>query len=284
MKKLFALVLILALALFAPAALAEQNASIVRITDMKLSYASPSGSSSASFRDANLLLALGVAKGAPTLQLMFESGEGQAVDAVMQIVEDRILFSMGGLSATYAFSLDRFATDGNTGADIGRGLTQALTLAGAHLDVVLYAITMPDESGMRSLESSMPMPQLMQILRAMLSLADGTEAAGDMGLDELQARMERAQGEARLSFRYSPETGAFDIAAIQDGTGIRLTGTFEMAFEPMEFIDITSEDVEIVDAANLTDAQRETLQGELGMLFPKLVDYAGGAGLDGIAP
>ena len=34
----------------------------------------------------------------------------------------------------------------------------------------------------------------------------------------------------------------------------------------------------------LTDAQREELQGELGMLFPKFRDYAGGAGMDGFVP
>lgn len=284
MKKLFAALLALALALSAPLALAEQNASIVRMTDMKLSYVSPEGSNSASFTDATLLMALGDSEGAPTMQLMFESGEGQAVDAVMQIVDGRVLFAMGGLSATYAFSLDRFASDGNTGVDVASGISRALSLAGAHLDVVLYAITQPDESGMRVLDSSMPMPQLMQVLRAMLSLADGVESVEDAGLDELQARMESAEGEARLSFRYSPETGAFDLAAIQDGTGIRLSGMFTMTFEPMTFIDITTDDVEICDVSNMTDAQRETLRGELGMLFPKLVDYAGGAGLDGIAP
>ena len=284
MKKVFALLLALALAIAALPALAEENASIVRVSDITLSYVSASGSRSAHFENATLLVALGTSEGAPTLQLMFDSGEGQAVDAVMQIVEDRVLFTMGGLSATYAVSLDRFATGLNTGADVAKGISQALALAGAHMDVVLYAITREGEDGMRALEAPVPMPKLMQVLQAMLSLADGVEAAEDAGLGDLQARIEGLEGEAQLDFHYNPEIGVFDLSAVQNGTGMRLSGAFTMTFEPMTFLDITTDDIEICDLMNLTDTQRDNLKGELGMLFPKFMDFAGGAGLGGILP
>ena len=115
MKKFLAALMAIALALSMLAALAEENASIIRMSNMKLSYVSESGTGSADFHNATLLIALGNPEGAPTLQMMFDSGEGQAVDAVMQIVGNQVLFSMGGLSATYAVSLDRFAVGLNTG-------------------------------------------------------------------------------------------------------------------------------------------------------------------------
>ena len=284
MKKFLAALMALALAASMLAALAEDNAGIIRISNLKLSYVSDTHTSSADFQHATLLIALGTSEGAPTLQMMFDSGEGQAVDAVMQLVDEQVLFSMGGLSATYAVSLDRFGADLSTGENMGQGVSQALAIAAPHLDALLYAITNEGEDGMRSLEAPVHIPQLLQVVQAMLTLADGVESAEDMGLEDLRARVGSLEGEARLGFRYTPETGAFDLAAVQDGKGMRLSGTFAISYEPMTFLDITTEDVEICDLMNLTDAQRENLQGELGMLFPKLREFAGGAGMDGFAP
>ena len=284
MKKFLAALMAIALALSMLAALAEENASIIRMSNMKLSYVSESGTGSADFHNATLLIALGNPEGAPTLQMMFDSGEGQAVDAVMQIVGNQVLFSMGGLSATYAVSLDRFAVGLNTGEDVGKGVSQALAIAGSHLDVLLYAVTTEGEDGMRSVEAPVPMPQLLQVVQAMLSLANGAETSEDVDLEELRARVDSLGGETRLGFRYNPETGAFDLAAVQDGKGMQLSGIFSISYEPMNFLDITTEDVEICDLMNLTDAQREDLQGELSMLFPKFRDFAGSTGMDGFAP
>ena len=275
MKKLVALLLALAALAASFSALAEENASIVRVSDISLSYVGESGARSMRFEDASLTAALGLSEGAPTLQLMFENGAGQAVDAVAQLVDRDVLLAMGGISATYSVSLDRFASPGNSGADIARGLSKVLSLAISHLDVLLYAVTREGEDGMRSLTMPLPMPQLIAAAEAMLSAGVSDEAGQDSALSELMDRVESLEGEAQLGFRYDPATGLFALAAVQGGAGMRLSGTMSITFEPRTFIDITPEGVEVWDLFNLTEAQQEELQGELGILLPKLLDYAG---------
>ena len=58
MKKFLAALMAIALALSMLAALAEENASIIRMSNMKLSYVSESGTGSADFHNATLLIAL----------------------------------------------------------------------------------------------------------------------------------------------------------------------------------------------------------------------------------
>lgn len=275
MKKLVALLLALATLAASVFAMAEENASIVRVSDVSLSYVGQSGARSVRFEDASIVAALGFSEGAPTLQLMFDNGMGQAVDAVAQLADKDLLLSMGGISATYSVSMDHFATPGNSGEDIAKGLSQSLSLAISHLDVLLYAVTREGVDGMRSLTVPLPMPQLIAAADAMLEGAASDEEGQSAALNELMERVESLQGEAQLGFRYDPATGLFDLAAIQDGAGMRLSGTMTITFEPMTFIDITPEGVEVWDLLNLTEEQQEELQGEIRILFPKLLDFVG---------
>ena len=280
MKRMLALVLALA-ALLGVAAHAETKASIVRLSDLALSYVSGGSRRSVRFADATLTLAMGTSSGAPTVQANFDNGAGQVVDGVAQIAGREILLSMGGLTGTYAIDLQAFAGPEDSGEDIARGLSGALSLAGSHLDVVLYAITQEDADGMRSVEVPLPMPQLISAAEAMLSVTEGMEATQEMDLDGLYSRVENMGEQAVLSLRYSMESGAFELAAIQDGRGMRLTGTMDMAFEPMTFIDIT-DDEEKYDLLNLSPEALEQLRGELNMILIKFVNFAGGTGLDDI--
>ena len=283
MKKIVALLLVLLMLAASLTTLAEGNASIVRMSDISLSYVSGNRARSARFGNASLTLALGLSEGAPTLQMMFENDFGQAVDAVVQLVGEDVLFSMGGISATFALDLDHFSTPGNSGEDIAKGLSAALSVAGSHLDVVLYALTRDEGNGMRSVTAPLPMPQLIRAAEAILAVGDG-EDNQDATLEELRGKVTSLEGEAMMGFRYNPDNGQFELSAVQNGTGMRLSGTMAMTFEPMTFIDITPEYGEVWDLMNMTPQQQETLRGELQILFPKLLDYANGTGMDGIMP
>lgn len=283
MKKIVALLLAMLVLAGSLTALAEGNASIVRISDMALSYVSGDRARSARFGNASLTLALGMSENAPTLQMMFESDYGQAVDAVVQLVEENVLFSMGGLSATFALDLDHFSTPDNSGEDMAKGLSAALSVAGSHLDVVLYALTRDEGNGMRSVSAPLPMPQLIRAAEAILAAGAG-EDEQDTALDELRDRVASLEGEAMMGFRYNLDNGQFELSAVQNGTGMRLSGTMAMSFEPMTFIDTTPEYGEVWDLMNMTPEQQETLRGELQILFPKLLAYADGTGMGGIMP
>ncbi len=282
MKKLIALALVLA-ALLGLAARAESKASIVHMSDLALSYVGSNGTRSVRFDGARLTLAMGDSQGAPTVQLSFENDFGQAVDAVAQIAGHSILLSVGGISGVYVVDLGRFVAEGSTVDELAGGLSKALSLAGAHLDVVLYAITSPEADGSRSVQVPLPMPQLIGAAEAVLDSAGNVQGAEDMNLEALSQRMETMNGEAVLEFSYNQDTGAFELEAIQEGRGMRLSGTMEMSFEPMTFIDINAEE-ERIDVMNITPEQLDQFKGELGMVMAKFSDFAEGTGLDGIIP
>ena len=282
MKKLLALALVL-MALLALTAHAEPKASIVRLNDLSISYVGQSGARRARFGDACLTLALGESDGAPTLQASFENGEGQAVDGIVQLSGQEILISVGGISGIYSIDLSTFATEGNRFEDISAGLKNALSLAGSHLDVVLYAITREDDGDMRSVEAPLPVPQRISAVEAMLSFANDMEATQDVDMNELLARVEAIGDNAVLNFRYAPATSAFELAAIQDGCGVQLSGTMALSFEPMTFSDFNTEE-EKYDLMNLTPEAQEQLRGDLNMVLAKLLNYADGTGLNAFLP
>lgn len=288
MKKLAALALVLAV-LLGVSALGEQilpdetEASILRLTDLALAFVDESGMRSVRFEGSSLTAAIGISQGAPTLQVNFANDNGQMVDGVVQLAGREVLLSMGGISGTYAIDLQTFTGEDDGAEDTVRGLTQVLQLAGSHLDVVLYAMTRDDGSGMRSVEMPLPMPQLIGAAESLLSVTEGMEATQDVDLDELRQQAEALNEEAVLIFRYSPETGAFELSAIQNGRGMRLLGTMQLSNEMMTFINIT-DDEEKLDALHLTPMQLEDLRSELDMVLVKYGDFVTAIGLDNLLP
>lgn len=280
MKKLAVLALVIA-ALLGMTCLAETDAAVVRLDDLALAYADAGGVRSVRFEGAGIMLAVGEPDGDMTLQASVHNGNGQMMDALLKIVGQEVLLSMGGLSATYAVDLQAFAGEGNSAEDTARGLTRALQLAGSHLDVVLYAATRDDGNGMRSVEVPLPMPQLISMAEALLSAAEDPNQDDEM--DSLYSQVDALNGEARLGFRYSPENGAFELAAMQGGRGMRLSGTMHMANEQMTFISIADEE-ERLDALHLDDEQKARLREELGILLSKFTGFADASGLNGIMP
>ena len=289
MKKLVAVAMALLLGLFAQTALAEaeepfqSQASIVRLSDLALAFVDETGSRSVRFDGSSLTAAIGNPGGAPTLQLNFDNGNGQMVDGVVQLADQQVLLSMGGISGTYAVDLQALAGEENNADDAVRSLTKVLSLAGSHLDVVLYAVTLPEEDGMRAVEVPLPMPTLITTAESLLSVTQGLEATQDVDMDGLHDQMEAMNDEAVMKFRYSPETGAFELSAVQSGKAMCLSGTMELTSETMTFINII-DDEQRLDALHLTPLQLEELRGELDMVLVKYANFITAIGLDDIMP
>ncbi len=288
MKRLVALVLALAAllgfsALAEPAAPAESMAGIIHLSDLALAYADEDGMRSVRFENSSLTAAIGKCEGAPTIQINFDNGNGQMVDGVIQLDGQQVLLSMGGISGIYAIDLQAFAGEGNSAEETARGLTHALDLAGTHLDVVLYAVTRERSGGMRSVEMPLPMPSLISAAESLLSVTRGMQATDDVDLDDLNGQMEALDAEAMMGFRYSPETGAFELAAVQNGRGMCFSGTMKLTHEPMTFINIMG-DEERLDALHLTDEDLEELRGELDMVLVKYADFVTAVGLGDVMP
>lgn len=282
MKKMLALVLALA-ALTGLLARAETNASVIRLTDLAVAYVDGGNARSVRFNGANMKLVMGASDGLTTAQLTFENGAGQVVDAILQLSGHEILFTMGGLTGVYVLDLDDVAGEGTTGEAIARGINDALALAGSHLDMVLYAVTRDDGSGMRVLEVPLPASQLIAAVEKLLLITEGMQAAEDIDLEGLRDSVERTGDDAVLTLRYNPSTGAIELSAAQNGRGMRLRGRMTLDVEPMSFIEF-SPDEERYDVMNLTPEMIAQIQGELGIIFNKFMNFADGTGLDSIMP
>lgn len=282
MKRMLALVLAL-VALTGLLAHAETNASVIRLSDLAVAYVNGGSARSVRFDGATLKLVMGTSDGQSTAQLTFDNGEGQVVDAILQLSGHEIQFTMGGLTGIYVLDLDAVAGEGTSGEAIAKGINNALMLAGSHLDMVLYAVTKEDADGMRVLEVPLPANQLIATVEKLLEITEGMDAAGDIDLEGLHDRVEQTGDDAVLALRYSPSTGAIELSAVQSGRGVRLKGRMTLDVEPMTFIEFSPEE-ERYDVMNLTPEMIEQIQGELNIIFEKYMDYADGTGLGDIMP
>ena len=111
MKRMAALALALWMML-APWAMAEESAGTLRLDQLSLSHVTPAGTRRVDFWGISLFFALGTPNGMPTLQGTFDNGQGQLVDAVVQLVDSEIQFSMGGISGIYALDLNALSPEG----------------------------------------------------------------------------------------------------------------------------------------------------------------------------
>ena len=280
MKRMLAVVLAL-LALLGPVARAQTRASVARLQDLTITHVEGKKSRSARFTGATLTLSTGNPDGAPTLQINFESASGQAVDGVARLDGQEILLAVGGISGVYYIDLAELAGDSVSTDELADGLKRSLSLVNENLDLVLYAVTEEGAKGMRSVEIPLPMSQLIEATEMLLLFTGATDTGQDMDIDSFYERVDSMGDEAVLSFRYNPKSGAFELAAIQSGKAVRLSGNMQLTIEDMDFIEINPEE-DRYDALHLSPLTLLGMQGELNIILMKIADYADGTGLNKI--
>ena len=195
MKKTVAVALVLMLLLTSAAACAE-SAGALSLSKLSISSVSGRRSSTVKLRKMSLSMLLGSVEGIPTLEINFDNGKGQQVDAIMQIVGTRLLVSIGGVSGTYYVDLTSIASEPGKGEMVAKAVGSALALAGPHLDVLLYALTTEDSKGVRSMEIKIP----DALYKAMVENLLGADLFGMM--------MEDADAAAALAQRIAGDSSA----------------------------------------------------------------------------
>ncbi|MDO4866465.1 MAG: hypothetical protein Q4C10_07875 [Clostridia bacterium] len=272
MKRVVAVALALALLLTAAFAGAEESmASTLTLRELELSLVREDGVRSVSFEGTSIQLMLGSAGGIPTLQATFSNGEGQQVDAVMQVRSGQLLLSVGGITGQYYYDIAQ-----RLGADYAFALGGVMLLAGGNLEKALDLVTTEDEDGNHSLQVSIPAGTLSIAALGLLGMAS---SSGAVDLDELRAALAGVGGSSSLNFSYNPGLGRFTLEIVQAGGTVRLEGTMEMSVSPVEFVEVSDEE-ERYDLMDLDAETLSQLQGELGLIGMKLTHFADGAGLD----
>ena len=272
MKRVVAVALALALLLTAAFAGAEESmASTLVLSELELSLARESGVRNVRFDGMSLQMMLGSTRGIPTLQATFSSGEGQQVDAIMQVRSGLLLFSVGGITGQYYYDISR-----QLGADYAMALGGVMMLAGGNLEQALDLITTEDGDGNHSLQVNIPAGALAFAAASLLGMAS---IGGAANLDELRAALMSAGSSSSLSFSYNPGLGRFTLEIVQEGGTVRLEGAMQMSVSPVVFVEVSDEE-ERYDLMNLDAETLEQLQGEMSLIGIKLVHFADGAGLD----
>lgn len=280
MKRIIALALAL-LVLFSVAAYAETQATRVVLGELSLSYIDNGRARTVRFKNITLNMIMGASGDIPTVQATFDNGSDQQVDGVVQIVGNEVLLSVGGITGVYALDLTRHASKlGNLSGDatVASVLSKMLSMAGTHMDMMLYAMTSEGKNGMRSLTLNVPTGGYVAAMEGVIALIDGLEAVEDDDVDDLRERVESVNDSAQLAFTYSPSSGKFAVSVSQEGKTIQLAGVMTLSVENVTFIDI-GEDEERYDLLNLDPEVLNQLRGEIGLISLKFIHFADGSGL-----
>lgn len=256
-------------------------ASTLELTNMTISVVQNGRAKGVRLKNMSLRLTIGSAEGVPTMQVNFDNGKGQQVDAVIQIVESRLLMAVGGIAGTYYVDLESISGEKGLGAQTAMGYGKAMMLAGPHLDVLLMALPTTDASGMHTLEISMPNQIYTAVAEAMLAVAEGMDSTEETEVESLRERVDGSGKDAVLAIRYKKSTGDFEIAAMQGKNGAQVSATMTMTVEPTVLVNISA----MEDQYDLMDLDADTLElmrSELEMIALKFGNFAGGTGLNRI--
>lgn len=277
MKRIVAIAMTMLLLLASVAASAESTAGALSLTDLSVSVVTEGRSKAVRLKGMSLSMILGSTEGIPTLQVSFDNGKGQLLDGVLQIVDTRLLISVGGLSGTYYIDLASI-TSREKGEMVAKAVGSTLALAGPYLDVLLYALTTENSNGMRTLEINLPDDMYRAVADSVFSIIEGLDAVEEIEVAEMHESMEESGSGAMLRLRYKPSSNEIEMAAIQNGKGVQLTARMELSIEETTFVNISQDELQY-DLMNLDAVQMDELRGELDIIALKYGKFALGTGL-----
>lgn len=281
MKKLVAIALVMLMLLGLASACAESTGSTLSMSDISVSYTEKGRTRTARLKGMSLSMALGSAEGVPTLQTTFDSGKGQVVDAIFQIVGTNMLVSVGGISGTFFIDLESISTREGGGSIIANSLSSLFTLAGPHLDVLLYVVTKVDANGVRFLEVPLPSDMYVAVAQSVLGIIEGMENVDETDVDELMERVEDSEDRAVFRFAFDEKAGTFTVSATRGGSGMQVAGNMTLTVEPMVFVNISA-DEERYDLLNLDEDKKSEVRSELGFILTKFGAFSRNIGLGSI--
>lgn len=282
MKRIIAVALALMTLFGAIGACAETLVSTVELSNLSVAFVEDGRAKAAHRTGMMLTLSFGSTEGVPTLQATFENGQGQAVDGIFQIVEDRLLVSAGGVSGTYYVDLEPLVSEPGSGLRLAKGVGNGLALAGPHLDTLLQGLSTVDSTGERRLDFFLPEEIYAPIAEAALNIVGGVGFLGDKHMAEAEERLDDADGSVAMVVRFKPRSEEVVIDLLQGGDGLRLSADMWLNVQPMGMVNI-SQDEMMYDLMHLGFARLIELRGELAIIALKFVKFAGNVGLGGLA-
>ena len=271
MKRVTALLLALAMLLAGASALAQSYGSRLELTKIRISLLGSTNKNVARLHGVGLSVIVGSAEGVPTLQASLTYGEGQQLDAIAQIVDNRLVGCHGGVKGTFYDDLDAIFGEGQ-GALVSNAIGVGLLMGGSKPRMMLQMVLPVNSKGVFTKHFKIPADQYRAFIEPLVEALENTETLREADEQSLRDAIPQGDGEVELRVRYNPNSDTLRIRILQTGKGVYIRGTMHLTTEEMEMVNISTDEVQY-DLLNLDPAVVEEMRDELDYMGFKLDSF-----------
>ncbi len=271
MKRFTALLLTLAMLLAGASAFAESYGSRLELTKIRVSLLGSENKNVARLHGIGLIVTVGSAENVPTLQVSMTYGDNQQLDCVAQIVDNQLVACLGGVNGTFYADLDALFGEGQ-GKLVSNAIGSALLMFGSNPKMMLQMVMPVNKQGIFRRSLKIPADQYREYIEPLIKALENTDAMREEDEESLRDVLPKGDKRVKLTVRYNPNNDSLRIKITQDGKGLYIRGTMRLTSEPMEMINIST-DEEKYDLLNLDEAVVEEMRGELEYMGFKLDSF-----------
>lgn len=271
MKRVTALLLALAMLLAGASALAQSYGSRLELTKIRISLLGSKNENVARLHGVGLAVTVGSAEGVPTMQASLTYGEGQQLDAIAQIVDNKLVACLGGVNGTFYADLDAIFGEGQ-GKVVSKAIGVALLMAGSKPKMMLQMVLPVNSEGVFKRHFKIPADQYRAFIEPLVQALEDTDTLREEDEQYLRDAIPQGDGEVELSVRYNPNSDSLRIKIQQDGKGVYIRGTMLLSTEEMEMINISTDEVQY-NLLDLDEAVVQEMRDELDYMGFKLDSF-----------
>lgn len=271
MKRVTALLLALAMLLAGASALAQSYGSRMELTKIRISLLGSENTNVARLHGVGLSVTVGSAEGVPTLQASLTYGDSQQLDAIAQIVDNRLVACLGGVNGTFYADMDAIFGEGQ-GELVSNAIGVALLMAGSKPKMMLQMVLPVSSKGVFSKHFKIPADQYRAFIEPLVQALADTETLREADEQSLRDAIPQGDEEVELRVRYNPNSDTLRIRILQNGKGVYIRGTMKLTTEELEMINISTDAVQY-DLLNLDEAVVEEMRDELDYMGFKLDSF-----------
>ena len=271
MKRFTALLIAIAMLLTGAGALAQSYGSRLELTKIRVSLLGSENTNVARLHGIGLTVTVGSAENVPTMQVSLTYGDNQQLDSVAQIVNNQVVMCLGGVNGTFYADLDALFGEGR-GKVVSSAIGSALLMFGSKPKMMLQMVLPVNKEGVFRKTFMISADKYREFIEPLVLALENTDALRQEDVESLHEVVPKGDGDVKLSVRYNPNSDSLRIKLTQDGKGIYVRGTMQLSAEPMEMINISTDEVQY-DLLNLDESVVEELRGEMEYMGFKLDSF-----------
>lgn len=270
-KRMTALLLAMLMLLTGLCACGESYGSRLELTKIRVSLLGSENKNVARLHGLSLIVTVGSAENVPTLQMSLHYGDNQQLDCIAQIVDNQLLVCLGGVNGTFYADLDALFGEGQ-GKLVSKAIGSALLMFGSKPKMMLQMVLPISKTGSFKRTFEIPAEEYREFIEPLVIALENTETLREEDAQSLHEALPDSDEPVMLSIRYNPNSSTLRIKLSRDGKGIYLRGTMKLSAEPMEMINISTDEVKY-NLLDLDEDVVEEMRGELDYMGFKLDSF-----------